>query len=266
MKALVVVAVLVAGFVMVFLALRPAPPASPALLPGAAGSTALPSRASSTPAPASSKGLTPAWPPARDTAPTPAADLFAANYYVVFDGSGSMNEQGCSGGDTKIRVAKAALVAFAKSVPAQANLGLQVFDASGVRERLPLGTGNRDPFMRLVNEVRANAGTPLRQAVSQAYVKLQEQGAKQLGYGEYHLVIVTDGQADAGQDPTPEVNRLLNESPIVVQTIGFCIGTKHSLNQPGRTIYRAADNAQELTQGLAEVLAEAPQFAVTQFK
>jgi hypothetical protein len=51
-----------------------------------------------------------------------------------------------------------------------------------------------------------------------------------------------------------------------VQTIGFCIGPKHSLNQAGRTIYRAADNPAELRQGLADVLAEAPQFTVTEFK
>lgn len=266
MKALAVLGVLVALFIAVFVSLKPAPPPQS---PAGTATTTFTLKAGEAPTKDAkwlTQGMTPAWPPARDTAPAPAADLFAANYYVVFDGSGSMNEQGCSGGDTKIRVAKAALVAFARSVPAQANLGLQVFDATGVRERLPLGTGNRDQFTRLVNEVRANAGTPLKEAVRQAYLKLQEQGARQLGYGEYHLVIVTDGQADTGQDPTSEVNRLLTESPIVVQTIGFCIGTKHSLNQPGRTIYRAADNAQELTQGLADVLAEAPQFAVTQFK
>jgi hypothetical protein len=79
-------------------------------------------------------------------------------------------------------------------------------------------------------------------------------------------VVVTDGAADQGQDPTPAVNKMLAESPVVLQTIGFCIGTEHSLNQAGRTIYRAADNVDALRQGLADVLAEAPQFAVTQFK
>lgn len=210
--------------------------------------------------------LIPAWPPARDKEPPLSADLFAKNYYVVFDGSGSMSEKGCSGRDSKIKVAKAALASFARSVPVQANLGLQVFDGAGLNERLPLGTRNRDQFTRMVNEVRAAGGTPLKSAVRQAYAKLQDQAAKQLGYGEYHLVIVTDGQADSAQDPTDDVNTLLRESPIVVQTIGFCIGPQHSLNQPGRTIYRAADNPEGLKQGLADVLAEAPQFAVTQFK
>jgi Ca-activated chloride channel family protein len=62
------------------------------------------------------------------------------------------------------------------------------------------------------------------------------------------------------------VNKIIGESPVVVQTIGFCIGAKHALNQAGRTMYREANNVEDLRQGLAEVLAEAPQFAVTEFK
>jgi Ca-activated chloride channel family protein len=215
-----------------------------------------------TPAPSAN---TPAWPPARSDTEAVAANLFAKNYYVILDGSGSMNERNCSGGQTKLEAAKAALEVFSQTVPADANLGLLIFDGRGVREYLALGLGNREEFTRTVNAVKANAGTPLGSSVKLAYSRLQAHGARQLGYGEYNLVIVTDGAADAGNDPTPVVNQLLRESPIVVQTIGFCIGTKHSLNQPGRTIYRAADNPEELRQGLADVLAEAPQFTVTQF-
>jgi Ca-activated chloride channel family protein len=218
------------------------------------------------PTPVAANPAAPAWPPARNDADAVAANLFAKNYYVVFDGSGSMNDHGCSGNQSKIEAAKAALATFSQALPADANLGLLVFDGSGVRERLPLGTGNREQFTRVVNSVRANAGTPLGSSVRLAYSKLLAQGAKQLGYGEYHLVIVTDGAADQGNDPTPIVNQLLKESPVVVQTIGFCIGKNHSLNQAGRTIYRAADNPEELRQGLADVLAEAPQFTVTEFK
>lgn len=52
---------------------------------------------------------------------------------------------------------------------------------------------------------------------------------------------------------------------MVLHTIGFCIGEKHSLNQPGRTLYRAADNPEQLRAGLADVLAEAPSFADQKF-
>lgn len=210
--------------------------------------------------------LTPPWPPASSQATTVSADLFAGNYYIVLDASGSMAHSGCSGNQTKLEVAKAALASFAASLPANANLGLQVFDRRGVNEWLPFGSNNREQFVALLRKVDADGGTPLLNAVTQAYAKLLAQGRKQLGYGEYHLVIVTDGEADNGQDPTSAVNTLLKESPIVLHTIGFCIDSKHALNQAGRTIYKAADNPEALRQGLSDVLAEAPQFAVTKFK
>jgi len=59
-------------------------------------------------------------------------------------------------------------------------------------------------------------------------------------------------RANPGQDPTPAIDRLLNESPACWHTIGFCIGSSHSLNPPrSATIYKAADNPGALQQGLA---------------
>ena len=219
--------------------------------------------------PVSTRPLTPAWPAAaqsRTEGASVSGDLFARNYYVVLDASGSMTERGCSGDLTKIDAARNALAAFAESLPADANLGLQVFDARGVREQIPLAPRNRDRFKAVLANVRAGGGTPLQGAIVQAYAKLEAQGSRQLGYGEYHLVVVTDGEASDGHDPTAAVKVILDRSPVVLHTIGFCIGTKHSLNQPGRTIYRAADDPAQLRQSLSDVLAEAPTFSVTGFK
>jgi hypothetical protein len=58
---------------------------------------------------------------------------------------------------------------------------------------------------------------------------------------------------------------MLAESPVVLHTIGFCIGEAHALNQPGRTYYRAADDPGALRRGLDEVLAESPVFDLTEF-
>jgi uncharacterized protein with von Willebrand factor type A (vWA) domain len=219
--------------------------------------------------PVSTRPLTPAWPAAaqgKSEQASVSGDLFARNYYVVLDASGSMTEKACSGDLPKIEAARNALAAFAESLPADANLGLQVFDARGVREQIALSAGNRDKFKSVLASVRAGGGTPLQTAIAQAYARLEQQGARQLGYGEYHLVVVTDGEASDGQDPTNTVKFILDRSPVVLHTIGFCIGPKHSLNQPGRTIYNAADNPQQLRQHLSDVLAEAPSFAITGFK
>ena len=258
-------ALVIAGAAVVVAACQEAPPPAPPPKPVAKAQPVPPSPTpASAPASGSASRLTPVWPPAKEDVAV-AADLFARNYYIVLDASGSMNEKGCSGEQSKIRAAKEALQAFVQTLPRDANLGLQVFDARGVNEWLPLGVNNRPEFQRQLDTVRANASTPLKAAITNAYGKLQAQGARQLGYGEYHLVIVTDGHADQGQDPTAIVNKILAESPVVVQTIGFCIGGKHALNQAGRTMYREANNVEELRQGLADVLAEAPQFTVTQF-
>lgn len=194
-----------------------------------------------------------------------ASELTRSNYYIVFDASGSMNESRCSGDRSKLDVAKQALLRFASRLPASANLGLHVFDSQGIRQVLPLGPLDRATLEGNVGAIRAGGGTPLAESALEAYGVLTAQGRKQLGYGEYHLVIVTDGEA-TGEDPRAVVNRIVGESPVLVNTIGFCLSDNHSLNQAGRVLYKSADNPAALEQTLADVLAEAPSFDVTRFE
>jgi hypothetical protein len=98
-----------------------------------------------------------------------------------------------------------------------------------------------------------------------AFDSLTRQARAQLGYGEYHLVIVTDGYADPDEKPRTIVDKMLAETPIIIHTIGFCISDKHSLNQPGRILYQSATDVQSLQQGLDDVLAESPDFTAQQF-
>lgn len=210
----------------------------------------------------------PAWPPLGEDAPPPlpTEELASANYYVLLDGSGSMLSRGCSGGTSKIKAAVTALERFIGTVPADANLGFASFDSAGVDERVPLGRDNRDAFRQALREVRAAGGTPLATSISLAERRITDQAKRQLGYGEYHLVVVTDGRPDpSSEDPTEVVDRMLAATPIVVHTIGFCIGEDHVLNQPGRTFYLAADSREDLERGLDAVLAEAPSFDVAAF-
>lgn len=207
------------------------------------------------------------WPTiGEDAAPSTAVDAPVANYYMVFDGSGSMAERDCTDGRTKIEVAQEAVERFVSAVPESAKLGLFVFDANGESERVPLALGNRDAFVQAIRATEAREGTPLRTAITAGFDKLTDEARAQFGYGEYHLVVITDGQPSSdADDPTPIVQRIFAESPVVLHTIGFCIGANHVLNQPGRSYYVAADSQQALEAGLESVLAESESFDVSQF-
>jgi len=187
-------------------------------------------------------------------------DLTRKNFYVIFDGSGSMGGSGCADGSTKEVVAKNALKKFAKSINPNYNLGLLVFDGAGVTERVTLATGNRDLFVQKVFESDTNSGTPLKTAMNRGIAKLKQQAGNQLGYGEYHLVVITDGEAGVGEDPTSVVDEAVGNTPIEIHTMGFCIGENHALNQPNKTFYVSANSAEELMKGLSEVSSETSSF------
>ena len=181
--------------------------------------------------------------------------LTRRNFLILLDGSGSMADSKCSGNLTKIVAAKQAIAAFATKLKPEDNLGLCAFDSRGVAERAPLSL-NRGAFTTALQAVRAGSNTPLGTAVTLGYSRLQKQAQRQLGYGEYYLVVVTDGEADQGNDPRDIVNQITSQSPVVISTIGFCIGQGHSLNRPGLTLYHDATDLEQLNQGLESVLAE----------
>ncbi len=194
------------------------------------------------------------------------SDLNRKNYVLIFDGSGSMGEKKCSGNRSKVDVAKDAVSEWAVSVPEDANLGLIVFDQNGLSVRQPLGLRNRDQFRQKIKAVIPNYKTPLTASLEQAYKMLSVQGRKQLGYGEYSIVVVTDGFADDPSGLGRGVAKVLSYSPVMINTIGFCIVSNHSLNQPGRTIYKAANDPGALKQGLKEILAESETFDISAFQ
>lgn len=212
--------------------------------------------------------MTPQWPPTSSVNSTIQLDdlLTRKNFVLILDGSGSMKDHGCSGDRSKSAVAKETVIEWSKSVHPDANLGLIVFDKTGFSTRLPLGVGNRDQFRAEVAKVVPQYKTPLTQSLNTAYSMLTEQGRRQLGYGEYTVIIVTDGAANDITALEKSVNTVLANSPVMINTIGFCIAADHSLNRQGRTVYKAADNPEQLRQGLQEVLAESESFDIAGFE
>ncbi len=181
------------------------------------------------------------------------------NYVIVFDGSGSMSYSDCSGPNhrNKYEAGRDAVIDFSKVIPVDANLGLVVFDRRGIYTRVELGIGNRAAFANEVSSVQVESGTPLKSSIRLGYDMLTAQGQKQFGYGTYSLIIVTDGAPSPNsQNPTGIVNEIVDNTPVEVHTVGFCIGGNHPLNQKGRTFYASADSPEKLLEGLKSVLAE----------
>ncbi len=191
----------------------------------------------------------------------------ARNFYFIFDGSGSMKSEpgGACAGDqqssTKLEGAQWAVEQFLGNVPEDVNIGLFIFDRDGRREVVPLGNGNRDAFMGAIRNIRAGGGTPLGPAIDFGTDQLVAQYKLQLGYGEYRLVVVTDGRADK----IPEAARYAAHFGMPIYAIGLCIADDHPLRRFAVS-YRAADSFDDLAQGLEETLAELPSFDATEFE
>ena len=195
---------------------------------------------------------------------TVADKMIIRNFVVIFDDSGSMADPDADG-NLKIDTAKKAVTEWSKSVPAGANVGLVTF-RNGVWSLQPLTSESKNRLISTVMGIKQGGTTPLSEAFRKSFLMLTKQGLQQLGYGEYTLVVITDGEASNRVHLNKWVQFVLNNSPIQIYTIGFGIGTDHTLNQPGLTQYKPAENLAELQKGLKEVLAEAEIFDETEFK
>lgn len=202
-----------------------------------------------------------------DNARPDAEVSLARNFYFVFDGSGSMGDppdsdcRGSASYGDKLEGAQWAVIEFLKNVPEDINIGLYVFDNNDSREVVPLGSDNRDAFIQAIHSVRAGGGTPLADSLVHATNQLVQQYKKQLGYGEYRIVVVTDGIAEA----IPQAAVFAMEYGIPIYAIGLCVGSDHPLRTYAVS-YRAADSFEDLARGLEETLAELPSFDVESFE
>jgi Ca-activated chloride channel family protein len=181
------------------------------------------------------------------------------NFYFIFDGSGSMNDK--SGGLVKLVGAKQAVRRFLTKIPDDANLGLFVFDAQGAREVVSLGPNNREAFMESINEVRASGTTPLAQSIKFGTDRLIDQYKKQLGYGDYRLIVVTDGQASN----IPGAAQYAGRYGMPIYAIGLFMEGDHPLRKYAVS-YREANDYEGLEQALEDALAELPSFDPTEFE
>jgi Ca-activated chloride channel family protein len=200
------------------------------------------------------------------------------NLYVVFDGSGSMdncppippnpNERNYDGHcQRKINGAKEAVAAVVKTLPPHTNLGLYVFDNNGRSERVKLGPNNSTQFLNQVSRIVAGDGTPLGPAMDKGARALEDQYKKQLGYGEYRLVVVTDGMPDYMSDVTKALDGIKKSGvPISIYTIGFGMNDpNHPLRKASVTFW-AAYTGEQVKDALQKSLSESQDFDPSDFQ
>lgn len=183
------------------------------------------------------------------------------NFYFIFDQSGSMSES-CSG-ERKIDGAKTAITKFMENVPSDVNIGLMVIGCdnnSQISELLPLASASpkqKELFNKHIMDTEPTNGTPLVQAIKLAVDKMVSQKKLQLGYGEYRIIIVTDGNATDGEIEDAAIYAM--QYAIGIYSIGLCMGESHPLKQFSVKYYDA-ENYDQLKSSLDSVTAETEMF------
>ncbi len=184
-------------------------------------------------------------------------DIHKDNIIVILDASGSMQDK-FSGDRTKSKMeaAKAALQEVLSKIPDDTHIGLLVFSGANIRNEwvYPLGPKDTQKLTAAIHLPQPGGNTPLGKYIRIGANRLLEQREKQYNYGNYRLLVVTDGEAsdaDKVKHYTPEI---LNRQ-IRVDVIGVDMKTDHMLANVVDS-YRKADNPGELVAAVSQILAE----------
>ncbi|MEM7166946.1 MAG: vWA domain-containing protein [Planctomycetota bacterium] len=178
------------------------------------------------------------------------------NIVVVLDASGSMSDR-MRNSEPKMAVAKEALNAVMRTVPATTNVGLLCFGAGrrkGNDWLYPLGPVDANKIQQVVNAVRPGGNTPLGAFMKKGVDRLLQQREEQHGYGSYRLLVVTDGQASDADLVNKYLPDILGRG-VTVDVIGVSMPGKHALATRVHS-YRSADDPTTLRSALQEVFAE----------
>ena len=184
-------------------------------------------------------------------------DIHKDNIVVILDASGSMQDK-FSGDRTKSKMeaAKEALQEVLAKVPDDTYIGLLVFSGANIQNEwmYPLGAKDTQKLIAAIHLPQPSGNTPLGKYIRIGANRLLEQREKQYNYGNYRLLVVTDGEAsdaDKVKHYTPEI---LNRQ-IRIDVIGVDMKTDHMLANIVDS-YRKADNPGELVAAVSQILAE----------
>lgn len=176
---------------------------------------------------------------------------------ILLDDSGSMNNRMRDGGRStpRMEVAKNALRKVIGQLPGDTQLGLLLLN--GARQTggwlIPLGPLDRSEAISQVEKLKARGGTPLGRTMTVAMDTLIEHRRKQ-PYGDYRLLVVTDGEATDRSVLRRNLPSLLSRG-IAVDVIGVDMKSDHTLANSAHS-YRRANDAESFEQALTEIFAE----------
>ena len=178
------------------------------------------------------------------------------NVVVLLDDSGSMDAAMRSDRNVlKIDAAKRALLTVLKRVPEDANVGVLALNGSDGKGEwiIPLGPIDKATIANKVQQIRAGGSTPLGRFMKTATDALLELRSQE-HYGDYRLLIVTDGEASDEGRVNQYLPDILSRS-INVDVIGVDMAQDHNLATRVNN-YRRADDLASLTEAIEESLAE----------
>ncbi len=189
------------------------------------------------------------------SSPSPA--LAQQNVVVLLDDSGSMNDRmrTAKGREKRINVAKSALKQVLGQLPEDCRVGVLALNSkvSGSNWVIPFGSGTPSEWQQNIQKLQANGGTPLGEFMKYSADTLMQARAKQV-YGEYRLLVVTDGEANDRNLVESYLPDILSRG-IFVDVIGVDMQQQHSLATRVHR-YRSANDAAALQTALSEVFAE----------
>jgi uncharacterized protein YegL len=151
---------------------------------------------------------------------------------------------------TRMEVAKTSLITVIRGLQGNVVLGVYLLNGGWL---IPLEPLNKADAIQKINTVRASGDTKLGRAMKNGTDALLEARQKER-YGNYRLVIVTDGEASDPKSVNQFINDIITRG-ITVDVIGVSMSQTHTLANKAHS-YRSADDPDSLTKALSEVLAE----------
>jgi uncharacterized protein YegL len=187
---------------------------------------------------------------------TPAVPAAPAAEHVVIllDASMSMTTD-MTEEQTRMDAAKAAIAKVVEGLPDGVPIGLVAFTTASTTEWYhPMGPLDKAKFREGLESIEPGGGTPLGAYIEvAANVLLKARKANQ-GYGEYRLIVVTDGEAEDPERMDAAAQALLARG-VMLDVVGVQMENTHSLARMAQS-YRNTEDAGSLEQAVSALLAE----------